>query len=458
MAKIRNFEEARKNIKNQRTGKNNMLMIAIILAVLVGLTILILFQTTSLPEMIRADNEARKQAAGFPVAFEDDQQLGIYSSEGKIVILTETHIFVYDSQGRLYLSVLHGLSSPVCEVVGTNILYYSRQGKTAKVVSFYGEPIASYTVAGEIQSADFSKSGYLAIAYKSEKGVSRVDVYYGRQMMEWKDSDSFVSMVKFSNDNQSVFICTYNADSSGKFVSTIKEYMKLNSEPRNTWTLTGVLALDIEYVGSSPIVIGDEKALSLNADGKTTEYSYGGKTLINYHFYRHGLALQFNQFTSFEAQQICLLNSNLEEITKYETESQITASYLENSTFYILSENTLRWYNQDGEEIAFINAPEDVLGMVILGREAYFMTADYLYCSPLNGNEAMVRSEVSSTGSYVSIEITNDDSSEEVISEEESASSVGDVSKEMETSSETPPESVEEASSANTLGGNPSSG
>lgn len=466
MAKIRNLDEERKKVKQKSRKGNRALILVISLIVVVGLTILILFQTTSLLAMMRADSEAKKQAAGFPVEISDDQELGIYTADGKVVVLTSAHINIYDNQGHIYLSVLHGMSNPVCQVVGTDILYYSRQGKVAKVVSFYGEEKESYSVDGEIQSANLSKNGYVAIAYKSTKNVSRVDVHYGNQLMEWKDSDNFVSMVRFASDNQSLLICTYNANASGQFVTTIKEYGKLSLESTTVWELPDVLALDVEYVGNSLFVVGDEKVFSLKSDGTTSEYGYAGKTLVNYHFYKSALTLEFSQFTSFDARQIIHLNGQLEVDNTYSTDKQITASYLEGTTFYVISEDVLRWYNKEGEEIAYLDTPEQVVGLVVVNRTAYVLTANSLYALPLNGSTAASRTENSSTVSYESIELTSEESvPEELISipenaytnsETDTASVPTDASTESveETGGESEAQSAEE-SVASTLTGRP---
>lgn len=465
MAKIRNFEDAQKKNKKKPTKQNRSLTVAIIFAMAVGFTILIVLQTTSILAMFRADKEARKQPSGFPVAIEDDQELGIYSADGKIIILTETHIFIYDSQGHLYLSVLHGMSNPVCEIVGTNILYYGRQGKTARVISFYGEEIATYSVDGEIVSAALSKNGYVAIAYKSTKGISKVDIHYGNQTMEWKDSESFVFMVRFSSDNQSILIGTYNADESGQLISTIKEYTKLTSEPRNVWTLSGALVIDLHYLDGNPIVIADEKILALKSGGTTEEYSYGGKTLISYHFYKSGLVLEFSQFTAFDARQVLLLTKELEEKATYSTEAEVTAYYLDSGTFYILSEGILQWYTKDGEEVAELAVPKDAVGMVVIGRDAYIVSATELNCFPLSGSTAPSREASAEMPSYESLELTSDAVSSEATPPEETSNategnttgSTAQESEGVEAASSKNIASEETSSAQSTLGGNPQS-
>ena len=195
-----------------------------------------------------------------------------------LVLLTDTMLMLYNSQGKCTGSYEHGYSNPIILTSGDRVLAFDRGGKRFQVDS-RSKSLFSKTLNYTISTADISASGHVAVVSGAKYFQNSITVYDAEyDEIYIRDTADLVSSVCLETRGGGMAVASIGAV-KGRLDSTITFFDFTLEEPVASLDLPGELVLSMAFVGrdSSMLqVITDHRALLVDRSGRVTQsYDFG---------------------------------------------------------------------------------------------------------------------------------------------------------------------------------------
>ena len=184
-----------------------------------------------------------------------------------LVVLTDSNLFVYNSQGKQTGGYLHGYANAICRTNGDRVITFDRGGKRFRVDSRTQE-LFSATLDYPIVSADISRKGYVAVAAGDNRYQSRVTVY-DQEFDEIfiRSSSDLVVDLKLDNRGEGMAISSVGAR-EGQLISAVTLFRFTQKDPTAQIELPDELVLSMAYAKDGNVqVITDRRAALFSAEG-----------------------------------------------------------------------------------------------------------------------------------------------------------------------------------------------
>jgi len=213
---------------------------------------------------------------GYPAELPPGRVLGLSPIGKDLVLLTDTQVSIFNSQGKRTASYEHGYTNPICLTNGDRVLTFDRGGKKFRVDS-RSKQLYSGSSDFAIVAADIALSGQVAVAGGSKYYQSSVTVYDQEyDQIYIRETADLVTGVCLTNNGRGMAV-TSVAAVNGSLDSTITFFDFGSEDPVASLSLPGELVLSTAYVGRSSAalqVITDQRALTCSPKGEVTA-SYG---------------------------------------------------------------------------------------------------------------------------------------------------------------------------------------
>ncbi len=185
-----------------------------------------------------------------------------------------------------------------------------------------GQEAFSLDVDGTLLSARVNDSGWLAVTaqqsgYKGSVTVYNVNSTSRKEIIQLNFSSVFVADAAVSPDSKTVAVITIGQE-NGSFFSQLLLYPVDSSEPSATLSLGNLAVLDLDYEAEQLWVLGEDRLLSVAADGSDYEtYSFGRSYLKGCHLGGDGFAvLLLGRYQAGGAEQVLTIDPQCQLIAQ----------------------------------------------------------------------------------------------------------------------------------------------
>lgn len=289
------------NLRKKRQHKKFirfMKKFAVVIAVILLAAVVILTKNLWYPKLngilnkIPASTENSSELAGgkFPISIDGGASYQLETLDNAFAVLDDSHLFVYDSEGKELYMAQHTMSNPILTVSSKKALIYDLGGTAFSLISKY-KTVYSKTTDSAILIAKLSSNDSAAIVTKNDKFLSMLMIY-----------DSNGNNIFNYGSVERIIDVTFNADSSGCYITTVGSkdgvivsriiYYKFDhidyddlGNPVPVWETSDLetLAVSVRLFGSDHIMMfGDNLCAYYDTDGVFVDAYQYDYTLSGY--------------------------------------------------------------------------------------------------------------------------------------------------------------------------------
>ena len=210
---------------------------------------------------------------GLPVSVSGDNIKDMQSRSNGIFLVTDSHMYAYNSSGKQITSVQHGYTQPIFDISATRTLMYDRGSYGIRVDAYYTN-IVNTQLKEEIITADICDSGYVAVATQSTDYTAQVTVYNRKfkNIFRWSSPDGYVSCVELSKNGKYIAVCTVTGK-NGDYCSNINVFKCKSGERVFTKQILSSMYVSASSDNKFITFVGTDSVVSMRWDG-TDQLSY----------------------------------------------------------------------------------------------------------------------------------------------------------------------------------------
>jgi len=321
-------------------------------------------------------NSGELEEGNFPLNINNDDIDYQFSKISKnLVMLSDTHMYIYSNDGDLKDTRQHDYSNSILKTSNKRALVYESGGKNFKVEGTRNT-IYTKTMPNTIIFARINERGYVAVVTTAEMYSCELTVYneHGEEVYNRGCVDR-IEDLSFTNSNNGVIVATVDA-LEGQIVTKVM-YLNFTNEDK-IWTSQPLETLCID------IQITDAGNIFLFGDTKCAYYDMEGNQLAGYSYKNDLISGSSNNgqcailFENEERRKTTLLLIDNEEKTPIEivVDNDIKKVYVEDNLIYILKNNSLDTYNFEGTLLATSEVSDIYKDFVKIEDEIFLISYD----------------------------------------------------------------------------------
>ncbi len=337
----------------RRKRRRRMIWLVVLALVLIGLLILYLnrdalqnFQVEPLVEQMQSS----KASDQFPITLPSSNTYQMIPVSGKLVLLTDTHLYVYNNKGKQLASFQHGMSHPRCVANDSRAAVFERGGKQIDLLTLNTLKSSSHATENPIFDVALSDDAKLCVIENSARFVSELIVYNSQseEIYRWS-SQNLLLGATFNGNND---LAAFSASSSSGQIQSEIFLLNLNKEEAvSAGVFSDNLLLSIDAKKDGHIIaVGDRAAISLDRQGKqVAAYTYPNEGISYFDNSAEQLLLILGDFTKYKSNQIVVTNVLLETLGTYTSSSKVLDWAVSDQAAAVLFANQLVQFAADGK-------------------------------------------------------------------------------------------------------------
>ncbi|MBQ8787776.1 MAG: hypothetical protein IJZ61_09105 [Oscillospiraceae bacterium] len=333
---------------------------------------------------IPAPNNTAELAEGnFPLSIEGGADYQIKALDDNIALVDDSHLFIYNSNGKIANSVQHTLANPLITTGNKKTLLYDLGGKSFALYSKY-KNIYEKTTDDPILLARLGSNDTAAVVIKSDKYPSELMVYdaTGKNIFNYRSVSRIID-VTFNSDNSGCYITTIGAD-GGLIVSKMIYYRfdhidyDTSGSPLPVWESEPLetLALSVRLFGENNIIMfGDRICAYFDLNGnvlKTYEYE---RDLVDYSSNSSIGALVFRNDERRTA-ELVTINCETGAINEKSLDHDVLNIQVSGDTVYIQTKNGIESCTETGTPISSVQLDTEYEDFLRLDSYIYLLGYD----------------------------------------------------------------------------------
>ena len=291
------------------------------------------------------------EAAPFTHAGGD--KLSVEYLEDGVVMTSASGIHYYSFSGEPYAEEVLTMENPVLCAGSRAAVAYDVGGRSLFVLRGKSKTADLSLDSGELLSARINDSGYLAVTaqqsgYKGSVTVYNVNSTSRKEIIQLNFSSVFVADAAVSPDSKTVAVITIGQE-NGSFFSQLLLYPVDSIEPSATLSLGNLAVLDLDYEAEQLWVLGEDRLLSVAADGSDYEtYSFGRSYLKGCHLGGDGFAvLLLGRYQAGGAEQVLTIDPQCQLIAQAPLRGQVLSFSAAGRYLSLLTGSGLEIYTRD---------------------------------------------------------------------------------------------------------------
>ncbi|MGN0626266.1 MAG: DUF5711 family protein [Oscillospiraceae bacterium] len=341
---------------------------------------------TSLAEQLAGGFAELGSGSGYPVEFSGVTVRQVQTMGNTLLVLTDTHLHIYNKNGKLLREVSHDYSNPVMKCSGSRIILYDPASKTMRVES-KTKTIKEMVFDEPVLFAALSKQNDLAVITNTQRFLGQLEVYNSllqEPVFSWKSAESYLYGAAFLQDG-SIAVSSVQVR-GGDLVSGLTMY-RLNEEtPFAQKQYADEIIHDISFQNGELQVLTDQNAYYYSESGKE-------KAIVSFQneplrmFCSRGekiSALVLGDYQEFKSVKLSLLGACDQQGSSVSLRSQVDAIDVSGSRAALLSGNRIEIYNAAGELTQQITPNTEVLFLALGNGYVYYVTPDAVCQEPLS--------------------------------------------------------------------------
>lgn len=337
----------------RRKRRRRLIWLIVLTLLLIGLLILYLnrdalqnFQVEPLVEQMQSSAASDQ----FPITLPSSNTYQMLPVSGKLVLLTDTHLYVYNNKGKLLTSLQHGMSRPRCVVNDSRAAVFERGGKQIDLLTLNTLKSSTHATDNPIFDVALSDDAKLCVIENSARFVSELIVYNSKmeEIYRWSSQNLLLGATFNGNNDLAAFSAS---SSSGQMQSEIF-LLNLNKEQAvSAGVFSDNLLLSIDAKKDGHIVaVGDRAAVSLDRQGKqVATYAYPDEGVSYFDNSAEQLLLVLGDFTKYKSNQIVVTNVLLEPVGTFTSASKVLDWTVGDKSAAVLFANQLVQFAEDGK-------------------------------------------------------------------------------------------------------------
>ncbi|MBQ5317924.1 MAG: hypothetical protein J6K17_02365 [Oscillospiraceae bacterium] len=306
-------------------------------------------------------NTAELAEGNFPLSIEGGADYQIKSLGDNIAIVDDSHLFIYNSNGKLINSAQHTLSKPIIATGNKKTLLYDLGGNSFSLYSKY-KNIYKKTTDNPILYACLGSNDAAAVVVKSDKYPSELMIYdeNGKNIFNYRSISRIID-VTFNADNSGCYITTIGA-SGGLIVSKIIYYRfdhidyDDSGSPMPVWESENLetLALSVKVFGDDNIIMfGDTLCAYFDLKGKLIKTYEYERELVDYSYSSSIGAMIFRNEERRTA-ELVTINSESGAINEKSLDHEVLNLQVSGDTVYMQTRNGIESYTATGEIVSSV--------------------------------------------------------------------------------------------------------
>lgn len=315
---------------------------------------------------------------GYPVEFAGNTAKNTFTLSGRLGVLTDTSVHLYDKKGQERGSMQHKYADPVIDVVGSNFLLYDRDGKNLSIRTNKKE-VAALSFDDAILYASLSGKGYLVVVTEAEHYIAKVSVYntsYDKEVFAWYSSANYVLSAELGPDSNTLAVGTVNLE-NGALVSGVTVFSLGKEEPVAQLKLDESALINLTYKKNGDIyALCDDCLVVLNRSGKEIgRYTFEDRTLVSYNQDMSGnTLLLFGNYLETHSHELVLLDRTGKELKNATIDYRVNGMAVTQQEIYLFNEKDVCRYDTDLTLTARSEQASDLIGVQPVGRALYGIT------------------------------------------------------------------------------------
>ncbi len=313
----------------------------------------------------------------YPIALSGASVIDVRLSNNIFYVLSDTHIDMFNSSGKLIRSLQHGYSSPALRVTAGRSIVYDIGGTDYMVFNLYKTYFSGETEE-EIISADISRSGTFALATKSTRYNSEAQVLdrYGESKYIWYCSEGVISDLALSGNGNKLAVSVQSAD-SGKILT------KVNVLKYDSATPVSTISYSDSFYAITPVSYSKFSALASNA----FDLCHYSNKEPQRNTFEHPVSMLREDYADYSilvshlsanksANTITILNKNGKIVCSVEYSGTVRDVVYKSGSIFVLGDSRISKINTKGETIASEVCSFSAIRLAPIGASEVFIISD----------------------------------------------------------------------------------
>lgn len=278
-----NTTDLTKYRKKKKHGKHLLRLTVILLGVVAVALVWLNAETIFEPLRGIASKVETKTTldAGFPIELPSSSEYSFTKSGDSFSLLTDTYLYMYDTDGAQIFALKHGYSNPELSASDKRVLLYDKAGYN---FGLYSKTSLLYKKATDdkIVYASIGSDNLAAVVTRSDRYSNILYVYDdgGNWKYTRKFADESVMQVSFPGDGEHIIVSTLSS-LNGDIITNFYKFSIKQSEG-NVWKYTlrsNSLSCGLYADKNNVIAVCDNEVISINCeDGiMNGSYPYSGR-------------------------------------------------------------------------------------------------------------------------------------------------------------------------------------
>jgi hypothetical protein len=311
----------------------------------------------------------------FPISITDDISYQFGTMGDKLLMLSDTHLYIYSSDGTLKDTRQHDYSNTILKTSSKRALVYESGGKNFKVESVRST-VYSKTMENNIIFARINDNGYVAVVTTADMYSCELRIFNERgDEVYYRGCVDRIQDLCFTNDNTACVAVTLDAQ-EGQIVSELMYLGFTNSD--NDWTSEPLetLCVGVEMTSNDHIFLfGDTKCAYYDLAGtQIAGYSYKNQ-LLSDSFEDGKCAIIFENEEQRKTTML-LINDITSSPLEIAIDNDIKKIFVDDGLVYALKNETLETYAFDGSLVATASVSDVYKDFIKIGDAVYLISYD----------------------------------------------------------------------------------
>ena len=226
-----------------------------------------------------------KRGDGYPVTLSGSTVLQIEQVDGRLAVLTDTALLLYNDNGGELVRRSHGYSDPLLKADG-NYMLVVEQGGTRLRLETRRSTVLEMTAENKILTAAVGANGNFALVTKSTQGyLSEICVYNkkGDKLYRRRFADQMAVAAAFSPDGKHIAAAGLTAQ-EGAVKSTLTVFELGSTEPEASYESVGLMLMDVKYFANGSLcAVGDTALWVVEPGGQLdVKATYENSQILGY--------------------------------------------------------------------------------------------------------------------------------------------------------------------------------
>lgn len=329
-----------------------------------------------LPSVTSGSKNSGELAEGnFPIKITGGTAYQVGSIGNCLMLLADTHYYIYDLDGKLLSESQHTYANPVMSAEQKRAIVYDLGGKSFRLVS-KNNVIFEKTLDDAIVFARLSGNGNCAVVTKSDTYLAVLTVYdsTGKEIFYYKSYDGRITDVSFTLNGDGCIINMLDAG-GGQLLSTLERFRF--TEEKSVWKSDSLDTMTISAVpmyDGTIVAVGDTKCAYYDKLGVNTgcyDYKYD---LIGYSCSNELTALLFSNQERRHTRLVLISDISAQPVELDIDEASHV--FVERGAAYVLDDKSLTAYSSSGEAVDSVELESEYNNFHRLGNYIYLLGYD----------------------------------------------------------------------------------